>query len=148
MTERTQNADFSQKTADFRRFALSPGNSSIGKPQETADVRRKPKSFAENRRKPRIGLRNLRSVTFSSALFPPDSRRLSIHFDRLSVLFNQFQSASVSFNQFLRGPNWGLFVGPEIRAFTGFGARFLHPFPKSLVTVRYYSNTKMPVNCR
>ena len=39
----------------------------------------------------------------------------------------------------------GLFC-PEIRAFTGFGARFLQPFPKSLVTVRYYSNTKMAVN--
>ena len=37
----------------------------------------------------------------------------------------------------------GAFFCPEIRAFTGFGARFLQPFPKSLVTVRYYSNTKM-----
>ena len=37
----------------------------------------------------------------------------------------------------------GAFFGPEIGAFTGFGARFLQPFPKSLVTVRYYSNTKM-----
>ena len=41
----------------------------------------------------------------------------------------------------LRGPNWGLFW-PEIRAFTGFGARFLQRFPKSLATVKYYSNTK------
>ena len=32
--------------------------------------------------------------------FPPDSRRLSIHLDRFSVIFSQFQSASVNFNQF------------------------------------------------
>ena len=32
--------------------------------------------------------------------FPPDSRRLSIHFGRFSVIFNQFQSISVSFSQF------------------------------------------------
>ena len=36
----------------------------------------------------------------------------------------------------------GAFFCPEIRAFTGFGARFLQPFPKSLETVRYYSHTK------
>ena len=28
---------------------------------------------------------------------------------------------------------------PEVRAFTGSGARILQPFPKSLVTVKYYS---------
>ena len=39
--------------------------------------------------------------------------------------------------------NWGLFC-PEIRAFTGSGARFLRPFPKPLVTVK--SNRKMAVN--
>ena len=38
------------------------------KPQKTADFCRKPKIVAENRRKPQIGLRHLRSVTFSSAL--------------------------------------------------------------------------------
>ena len=38
------------------------------KPQKTADFRRKAQIFAENRRKPQIGLRHLRSVTFSSAL--------------------------------------------------------------------------------
>ena len=37
----------------------------------------------------------------------------------------------------------GAFLCPEIRAFTGFGARFLQPFPKSLVTVKYHSNTEM-----
>ena len=37
---------------------------------------------------------------------------------------------------------------PEIRAFTASGARFLQPFPKSLVTVEYYSNTKVAVNSR
>ena len=39
----------------------------------------------------------------------------------------------------------GAFFCPEIRAFT---ARFLQPAPKSLVTVRYYSNTKMAVKSR
>ena len=38
-------------------------------PQKTADFRRKPKIFAENRRKQQIGLRHLRRVTFSSALY-------------------------------------------------------------------------------
>ena len=42
----------------------------------------------------------------------------------------------------------GAFSCPEIRAFTGFGARFLQPFPKFLVTVKYYSNSKMPINSR
>ena len=32
--------------------------------------------------------------------FHSDSCRLSIHFDRFSVIFNQFQSVSISFNQF------------------------------------------------
>ena len=32
--------------------------------------------------------------------FPPDSRRLSSDFDRFSVIFTQFQSASIDFNQF------------------------------------------------
>ena len=40
----------------------------------------------------------------------------------------------------------GAFFCPEIRAFMGFGARFLQPFPKSLVTVKYYSSTKVAVN--
>ena len=31
---------------------------------------------------------------------PPDSPRLSIDFDRLSVIFNQLQSIPISFNQF------------------------------------------------
>ena len=34
---------------------------------------------------------------------------------------------------------------PEIPAFTGFGARFLQPFPSFLVTVKCYSNTKWPL---
>ena len=40
----------------------------------------------------------------------------------------------------------GAFFGPELRAFTGFGVRFLQPSPESLVTVKCYSNTKMAVN--
>ena len=43
-------------------------------------------------------------------------------------------------------PQLGPFFCPEIRAFTGFGTRFLQPFPKSLVTVKHHSNTKMAVN--
>ena len=31
--------------------------------------------------------------------FPPYSRRLFIHVDRFSIIFNQFQSVSISFNQ-------------------------------------------------
>ena len=62
-------------------------------------------------------------------------------------LLTPFASPRTQAKQILRGPNWALFC-PEIRAFTGFGARFLQPFPKSLVTVRHYSNTKMAVNSR
>ena len=40
----------------------------------------------------------------------------------------------------------GAFFCPEIRAFTGVGARFRQPFPKSLVTVQYYKSAKMAVN--
>ena len=63
---------FSQKTADFRRFTPSPGNSSIWRARETAENRMQ--IFAENRRfsqksrNPQIGLCHLRSVTLSSAL--------------------------------------------------------------------------------
>ena len=48
---------FSQKTADFRRFTPSSGNSGIWLAQETAENRRfsqKPKIFKEDRRKPQI----------------------------------------------------------------------------------------------
>ena len=65
MTESAQNAD-------FRRFTPSPGNSSIWRAQETAEDRRFSQEtviFAENRRKLQIGIRHLRSVTFSSALW-------------------------------------------------------------------------------
>ena len=71
MTERTQNADFRRKPQIFADSPLLleiPAFGGHGKPQKTADFRRKPKIFVENRRKPQIGLRHLRSVTFSSAL--------------------------------------------------------------------------------
>ena len=42
----------------------------------------------------------------------------------------------------------GAFFCSEIRAFTGFGARVLQPAPKSLVTIKHNSNTKMAVNSR
>ena len=70
---------FSQKTADFRRFTLSLGNSSVWRAQETAEDRRfsqETEDFEENRRKPQIGLRHLRCVTFSSALTIAQSLRL------------------------------------------------------------------------
>ena len=38
-------------------------------------------------------------------------------------------------------PNWGLLC-PEIRAFTGFGVRFLR---QSLVTIKYYLHPKWPL---
>ena len=65
---------YSRKTADLRRFTPSPGNSSIWRAQETAAFRRKPRIFAESHRKPQIGLRHLRCVTFSSALFQKNPR--------------------------------------------------------------------------
>ena len=71
MTERTQNADFRRKPQIFADSAFPleiPAFGGRRKPQKTADFRRKPKILAENRRKPQIGLRHLRSVTFSSAL--------------------------------------------------------------------------------
>ena len=70
VTERAQNADFRSKAADFRRFSPSPGNSSIWRAQKTLIFAKKPEMSAENRRKKlKIGLRHLRSVTFSAALF-------------------------------------------------------------------------------
>ena len=39
----------------------------------------------------------------------------------------------------LCGPNWGLFFVLKFVRSRGFGARFLQSFPKSLVTVKYYS---------
>ena len=40
-----------------------------------------------------------------------------------------------------KGEGGGVGTGKaEIRAFPGSGARFLQPFPKSLVTFQYYSN--------
>ena len=71
MTERAQNADLRRKPQIFADSPLLleiPAFGGHRKPQKTADFRRKPKIFAENRRKPQIGLRHLRSVTFSSAL--------------------------------------------------------------------------------
>ena len=76
MTESAQNADFRRKPQIFADSPLVlkiPAFGGRRKPQKTADFRRKPKIFAENRRKPQIGLRHLRSVTFSSALSPANS---------------------------------------------------------------------------
>ena len=53
---------FSQKTADFRRFTPSPGNSSICRAQETAENRRFSQETADFRRRP-AGNRRLGSVT-------------------------------------------------------------------------------------
>ena len=46
-------------------------------------------------------MRNHRSqFSVISMGFPPDSRRLSVHFYRFSVVFNQFQSVLINFNKF------------------------------------------------
>ena len=71
MTESTKNADFRRKPQIFADSPLRleiPAFGGRRKPQKIADFRRKPQIFAQNRRKPQIGLRHLRSVTFSSAL--------------------------------------------------------------------------------
>ena len=71
MTERAQNADFRRKPLIFADSPLLLEIQAFGlrrKPKKTADFRSKPQIFAENRRKPQIGLRHLRSITFSSAL--------------------------------------------------------------------------------
>ena len=71
MIERAQNADFRRKPQIFADSPLLLEIQAFGgrrKPQKTAGLRRKPKVFTENRRKLQIGLRHLRSVTFSSAL--------------------------------------------------------------------------------
>ena len=46
---------------------------------------------------------------------------------------------------FITRPQLGPFFRPEIRAFTG---GCLQLFPKSVATVKQYSNTKMAVNSR
>ena len=48
----------------------------------------------------------------------------------------------------LTRPQLGPFFVLKFVRSRGLGARFLHPFLKSLVTVKYYSNTKMAVNSR
>ena len=71
MTENPQNADFRRKPQIFAESPLLLEIQAFGgrrKPEKTADFRRKPLIFAANHRKPQIGLRHLRSVTFSSAL--------------------------------------------------------------------------------
>ena len=70
MTEKVQNTDFRRKPQIFADSSLLLEIEAFGgrrKPHKIADFRRKPKIFAENRRKLQIGLRHLRSVTFSSA---------------------------------------------------------------------------------
>ena len=44
-------------------------------------------------------------------------------------------------------PIGAFFVLKFVRS-RGFGARFLQPFPESLATIQYDSNTKMAVNSR
>ena len=61
VAEKAENADSRRKP---QIFADSPFLLEI----PAFGGRRKPQIFAENRRKPQIGLRHLRSVTFSSAL--------------------------------------------------------------------------------
>ena len=61
VTERAQNADFRRKPQVFADSPLLLEIQAFG-------GRRKPQIFAENCRKLQIGLRHLRSVTFSSPL--------------------------------------------------------------------------------
>ena len=77
MTGRAQNADFRRKPQIFADSPLLLEIQAFGggrQPQKTADFRRKPKIFTQNRRKLQIGLRHLRSVTFSSALYIEGAR--------------------------------------------------------------------------
>ena len=57
---------------------------------------RNPKVFF----RPTFHAKSLKPIFCNFNGFPPDSRRLSTHFDRFSVIFNQFQSVSISFSQF------------------------------------------------
>ena len=68
---------FSQKTADFRRFAPFPGNSSIWRAQETAENSRFSQETEENRRKPQIGPRHLSCVKLGPN--HPLSSRFALH---------------------------------------------------------------------
>ena len=52
------------------------------------------------------------------------------------------------FLRFFTRPQLGPFFVLKFVRSRGVGARFLQPFPESLVTVKYYSNTKMAVNSR
>ena len=73
-----------QKTADFRRFTPSSGDSRRWSAQATAETAglirfcRKPEIFTENSWKPQIGVRHLRSVTLSAALSLGASPRLAV----------------------------------------------------------------------
>ena len=49
---------------------------------------------------------------------------------------------------FFTRPQLGPFFVLKFVRSWGFGARFLQPFPKALVTVKHYLNTKMAVNGR
>ena len=62
MAERAQNADFCRKPQAFADSPLLLEILAFG-------GRRKPQKTVENRRKPRLGVRHLRSGTFSSALY-------------------------------------------------------------------------------
>ena len=97
VTERAQKRRCSQKTADFRRFTLSTGNSSIWRAQGTAENLR---FSQENRRKPQIELRHLRSVTFSSAL----CRAAPVRLASVSVRgWNDSSGSGFRFRRFLQG---------------------------------------------
>ena len=78
-----ENRRFSQIHPFSWKFKHLEGAGNRRKPQIFA---RKPKIFAENRRKPQIGLRHLRSVTFSSALITKKefciSCRINYHWHR------------------------------------------------------------------
>ena len=68
VTERAQNADFCRKPQIFADSPLLLEIPAFWRAQETAENRRFSQKTEDSRRKPQIGLRHLRSVTFSSAL--------------------------------------------------------------------------------
>ena len=73
------------------------------------------------------------------------SKALTAIWKALALRFESCNFKSLPTGGDLYAAPIGAFFCPEIRAFS---VRFLQPFPKSFVTVKYYSNTKMAVNSR
>ena len=83
---RWQRKPKTQIFAENRRFSQIHPFSWKLKHLEGAGNRRKPQMFAEKRRKPLIGLRHLRSVTFSSALILSKNSAFSLAVTRTAKI--------------------------------------------------------------